>query len=277
MPADSKMKTQAMNSEELQIAGRKRRPGRPSLSDAELLDRALDLFLRLGFEGTSIEAITSAAGMAKRTVYTRYGDKRGLFQAALQRAIEQWIVPPDELCAAETDDLEETLRNISHLLMSNIMTPAGLRLLRITNAESSRMPEIGAYTYRNGTERTIDYLADLFQRRLGGQPEAHWREAALAFLNSVVSGPPTQTAWGVSFDDEHLERHITFSVRLFIYGLLPRSADGSEELNSASKDEATVRELQKENELLRQLLVNEILEKAGREQSGDALKAISAR
>jgi len=71
----------------------RRRPGRPSLSNEALLDVALDLFLDQGFERTSIEAICTKAGMAKRTVYARYGDKTALFRAALQRAIEEGIVP----------------------------------------------------------------------------------------------------------------------------------------------------------------------------------------
>src|SRR4029453_705548 len=84
----------------------RRRPGRPTLSNEQLLDRALDLFLEQGFERTSIDAITAAAGMAKRTVYARYGDKLSLFRAALHRAIEEWIVPVERLRAAETEDLE---------------------------------------------------------------------------------------------------------------------------------------------------------------------------
>src|SRR5579864_3977103 len=87
-----------------------RRPrGRPSLSNEELLATALDIFLEKGFERTTIDAITEAAGVAKRTVYLRYGDKKALFKAALQRAIEEWIIPVVQLRAAETPDLEETL------------------------------------------------------------------------------------------------------------------------------------------------------------------------
>src|ERR1043166_8675813 len=112
----------------------RRGPGRPSLSNEELLDKALDLFLELGFERTSIDAIAAAAGMAKRTIYARYGDKLSLFRAALHRAIEEWIVPVESLQAAETDDLEETLLAIARLLVANIMRPGGIRLLRITNA-----------------------------------------------------------------------------------------------------------------------------------------------
>src|SRR3974377_667266 len=87
----------------------KRRPGRPTLSNEQLLDTALDLFLENGFERTSIEAITAAAGMAKRTAHERYGDKTTLFKAALTRAIEEWIVPVRDLQTAESDDLEDTL------------------------------------------------------------------------------------------------------------------------------------------------------------------------
>ena len=61
----------------------RRSPGRPTRAqaierDRELLDTALNLFLEHGFERTSIEAITAAVGMAKRTIYSRFGDKRGL-------------------------------------------------------------------------------------------------------------------------------------------------------------------------------------------------------
>ncbi|MEY4721155.1 MAG: hypothetical protein RIQ46_880, partial [Pseudomonadota bacterium] len=126
-------------------AGAKRRPGRPSLSNEQLLDKALDLFLEQGFEGTSIEAITAAAGMAKRTVYARYGDKTTLFKAALKRAIEEWIVPVDRLRVIENGDFERTLLAIGQALVANMMSPAGQRLLRLTNAVSGRMPEIGAF------------------------------------------------------------------------------------------------------------------------------------
>src|SRR3546814_9887786 len=82
----------------------RRRPGRPSLSNEELLDKALDLFLEKGFSGTSIDAICASAGMAKRTVYARYGDKESLFKAALSRAIAEWIVPIDRLRAQERSE-----------------------------------------------------------------------------------------------------------------------------------------------------------------------------
>jgi AcrR family transcriptional regulator len=236
------------------VRTQRRGPGRPSLSNEELLDKALDLFLEQGFERTSIDAITAAAGVAKRTVYQRYGDKDSLFKAALQRAIEEWIVPIEELRAAECDDTEQCLLNVGRILVANIMNPAGLRLMRITNAESGRMPEIGAYTYHHGTGRTIDYLADLFRRRIGpdSMEAEHWSAAAIAFLYLVVCGPPTMTAWGMSLDQQVIDSHTAFGVHLFLNGLLPR---GEVVAADARGDQLAV-----ENARLRALLVDSMLE-----------------
>jgi TetR/AcrR family transcriptional regulator, mexJK operon transcriptional repressor len=200
-----------------------RRPGRPTLTDEQLLDIALDLFLENGFERTSIDAITAAAGMAKRTVYARYGDKETLFKAALTRAIDEWIVPMDRLRAAECEGLEATLLNIAHILLRNILSPAGMRLLRLSNAVSVNMPEIAASNTRMGTEPTLAYLSDLFRRRLlpADAPDAEADEAALAFLHLVVGGPASTAAWGVVLDDAAIERHTRYCVRLFLHGALP--------------------------------------------------------
>jgi TetR/AcrR family transcriptional regulator, mexJK operon transcriptional repressor len=211
-----------------------RRPGRPTLSDEQLLDIALDLFLEHGFERTSIDAITAAAGMAKRTVYARYGDKETLFRAALTRAIDEWIVPMDRLRAAECDGLEETLLQIAQILLTNILSPAGMRLLRLSNAVSVNMPEIAASNTQMGTAPTLAYLSDLFRRRLlpaplseADAPDAEADEAALAFLHLVVGGPASTAAWGVVLDDEAIDRHTRYCVRLFLHGALPAPGSGA--------------------------------------------------
>jgi len=206
---------------------RHRSPGRPTrayaeLRNNELLDTALDLFLANGFERTTIEAITSAVGMAKRTVYARYGDKETLFRRALQRAIDDFVVPMDRLRAAETEDLEQSLNEIGHILVANITSPNGIRLMRITNTESAHMPEIGEYTLRSGTEPTVAYLCDLLQRRLperfADPVEAH--DFAYAYLHLVAGGPANIMAWGVELSPEEIERQTRVAVRLFLHGIL---------------------------------------------------------
>lgn len=229
----------------------RRRPGRPTLSNEALLDTALDLFLDNGFERTSIDGIAAAAGMAKRTIYARYGDKTSLFKAALQRAIEEWIVPTNRLAAADAGDLEDALLAVGRILVANLMSPAGLRLIRLTNAESGRMPEIGVYNVELGTQPTIDWLSALFRRRLGDRIDAADAvSAAEAFLHLVVGGPAIDAAWGLARDEAAVDRHTRFAVRLFLRGLLDGRGD----------DEA----LRAENRRLRALIAEagELLDKA---------------
>jgi TetR/AcrR family transcriptional repressor of mexJK operon len=197
-------------------------PDQTQQRNLELLDKALDLFLENGFERATIDGISAAVGMAKRTVYLRYGNKKRLFKAALQRAIEEWIVPVERLRATETDDVEATLLKIGQMLVENILSPAGVRLMRITNAESGRMPEIGQFTYKQGTAPTIAYLTDLIRRRIrpAGSEVPNPQEAAVAFLYLVVGGPASMTAWGIVLDQADIDRHTRYCVRLFLHGLL---------------------------------------------------------
>jgi len=258
-------------------------PGQTEQRNMELLDKALGQFLEKGFERTTIDAISASVGMAKRTVYLRYGNKTGLFKAALQRAIEEWIVPVDRLRAAETDNAEETLLRIGQILVANIMSPAGLRLMRITNAESGRMPEIGAFTHEQGTAPTAAYLTDLIRRRIrpDGIEVPDPAEAAMAFLYLVVGGPASMTAWGIVLDERAIDKHTRYCVRLFLHGLLHlqqeiRGADGQairrrgvrrqaaylQRIDVAAQDADKLRGLEEENRRLKLLLAESMLEVA---------------
>jgi AcrR family transcriptional regulator len=197
-----------------------RGPGRPSRAQSEarsreLLDRALDLFLERGFEGTTIEAICDSTGMARRTVYARYGDKITLFKAALQRAIDDWVVPEERLRAAEAEDFAETLLAIARLMVASALSPSGMRLTRIAHAEVIRMPEIGAYLAERTERRAMAYLTDLFARRLA---LASPGDAARAFMVLVVDGAFQARVWHDA-DDAELARQVTYRTRLFLDGV----------------------------------------------------------
>jgi AcrR family transcriptional regulator len=201
----------------VRIAGRG--PGRPTREQSEqrnqeLLDRALDLFLERGFEGTTIEAIVDSIGMARRTVYERYGDKITLFKAALQRAIDDWVVPAERLQAAETDDFEASLLAVARLMVADLRTPSGMRLARIANTEVFRMPEIAAYLWERTAQVALGYLIDLFARRLS--PETA-EDCAMAFMMLVVEGSYQSRVWH-RMSDAELDRQLGFRIALFLNG-----------------------------------------------------------
>ncbi len=51
----------------------------------ELLDRAVELFRRQGFNGTSTAELVAALGVNRKSMYAEFGSKQGLFEAALER------------------------------------------------------------------------------------------------------------------------------------------------------------------------------------------------
>lgn len=60
--------------------------GRPREFDTEkALDKALDVFWRNGYEGTSISELTQAMGISPPSLYAAFGNKEKLFHTALDR------------------------------------------------------------------------------------------------------------------------------------------------------------------------------------------------
>src|SRR5258707_15806395 len=60
----------------------------------EVLDSAALLFWRNGFDGTSVQDLEVATGLGRGSLYNAFGDKAGLFRAALARYAEQQGGPP---------------------------------------------------------------------------------------------------------------------------------------------------------------------------------------
>jgi hypothetical protein len=52
-------------------------------------------------------------------------------------------------------------------------------------------------------------------------------EAALAFLHLIVGGPASTAAWGVVLDDDAIDRHTRYCVRLFLHGALAATDGGA--------------------------------------------------
>jgi AcrR family transcriptional regulator len=80
-----------------------------AFEEAEVLDRAMDVFWRHGYEGASMAELTKAMGLNSPSIYVAFGSKRGLFDAVLNRYREprevaerflfggiEWLVDPKE-------------------------------------------------------------------------------------------------------------------------------------------------------------------------------------
>ncbi|NQX58006.1 TetR/AcrR family transcriptional regulator [Paenibacillus qinlingensis] len=54
-------------------------------NEDKALDAAMQVFWEKGFEATSISDLTSRMGIQRPSIYSTFGDKKGLFEAALRK------------------------------------------------------------------------------------------------------------------------------------------------------------------------------------------------
>ncbi|MEX6505761.1 TetR/AcrR family transcriptional regulator [Jiella sp. M17.18] len=72
--------------------------GRPREFDIdEALDKAIDLFWRQGYEGTSLADLVAAMGITKPSLYAAFGNKEELFRKAVDRYSEQRLALVDAI------------------------------------------------------------------------------------------------------------------------------------------------------------------------------------
>ena len=123
------------------------RGGRPSreevpLRNERLLAIATDAFVAQGYDATTIEGIAAMAGVAKRTIYSRYPNKKELFFAVAKRLTERRPDGPP----ATIDDLlpiEEGLRRRARELIDFSMNPDSIALQRMVMNELKTFPDLG--------------------------------------------------------------------------------------------------------------------------------------
>jgi TetR/AcrR family transcriptional regulator, mexJK operon transcriptional repressor len=202
-------------------------PGRPRKGEGEQRNKAvlivaLNLFLEKGFEGTTIGEILTAAGMTKRTLLQSYPTKASLFRAAMEMAVIDWAVPHEALSAAEVDNPEESLLKIAELLIANATSQSGIRLLRLTNAESFHNPDIGSNALEVGTRHVVDFLAGFFRRRFPNGRDFPEAEVYATSLMGMLLAPARLLAWGTNVERDAVMAHTQHCVKLFLRGIIGR-------------------------------------------------------
>jgi AcrR family transcriptional regulator len=99
-----------------------RKTGRPIGFDKDMaLERAMLLFWKRGFEGTSMADLTEAMGLNPSSIYAAFGDKHALFSLAVERYLQtraQYAVK-----ALEQPTLEKVIRALFNSTVAFLTTP----------------------------------------------------------------------------------------------------------------------------------------------------------
>ncbi|MBC8445253.1 MAG: TetR/AcrR family transcriptional regulator [Rhodospirillaceae bacterium] len=146
--------------------------------------KAIDVFWRKGFEATSIQDLVDAMGINRGSIYGTFGDKAGLFEAAIQRY--QIDAPSQRLIdKAQTGDPREEIELFFNSLLTRGEGPERRRGCLVTNSitELSARDDDTASHFRAGVKRLEDAFFTLIERGQATGDIAPWRDArALARL-----------------------------------------------------------------------------------------------
>lgn len=134
-------------------------PGRPKDPEkrAALVEAAGTLFCEHGFDAVSVEAIAQAAGVSKLTVYSHFGDKEGLFTAAVEARCQQQM--PQGLFEHPIDlPLRDALTRIGQAFVALVFSDDAMQLMRMMAAQPAQHGDLARLYFKAGPRRTLDEM-----------------------------------------------------------------------------------------------------------------------
>jgi AcrR family transcriptional regulator len=150
-----------------------------------ILQGAVQVFLRLGYAGTSMDRVAAEAGVSKQTIYSHFEDKEGLFKAIMERMTIRRFQAAFHAVTLHGEP-EVLLRQFAETYLNKIVDEDYLALFRVIFAESVRFPELAKLYGRTVIQQGRQLVSDYFRRHpeLGfTDPEA----IAQIFVGSLVS------------------------------------------------------------------------------------------
>jgi AcrR family transcriptional regulator len=210
-----------------------RRRGRPKIVDDlvvadRIVESARDIFLRAGYDDTTMDMVARHAGVSKRTVYRLFEGKQALFGAVVASHRQSML----DLPRAEDDaPLFETLTAIFHADLDPASVGQRDALTRLFIIETQRHPELAPLLNRHGPRQALDLLTEWLERQVarGRVAVTAPRLAAHLLLNMALGptgfGDDGQPRWP---DPAERRLHVVHAVDLFLHGVVPRARPAGE-------------------------------------------------
>jgi AcrR family transcriptional regulator len=172
--------------------------------DQQIIRAALNTFLQCGYRGTSMDKVAMEAGVSKQTVYSHYGDKKGLFNALVAYVSER-LFPPELLHVPFEAEPGAFLRSLARAYVDALATWEHTAFNRLVLAESPRFPELGEIYLSKAVEPGLNMIVTYLQqhRELAiNDPEAAGRAFFSALSSFAVGREMLQEKHLMPFDSD---------------------------------------------------------------------------
>ncbi|HTK06214.1 MAG TPA: TetR/AcrR family transcriptional regulator [Ktedonobacteraceae bacterium] len=113
--------------------------GKKSFLPDQALGKAMNLFWKQGYEGSSVENLVQCTGLGRGSLYDTFGDKHALYLAALKRYIEAY---QEQIGTSQpqTGSLSETLEHFFQTCIDGLLSDPARRGCFLVNAAVEMAP-----------------------------------------------------------------------------------------------------------------------------------------
>ena len=124
-----------------------------------ILDAAKKLFLKHGFDKTSLEMIIAESGGSRRSIYNEFGNKQGLLMAVLHQQVS---LQTETIASIKTTNLahQTALKEMCFRFVKGMVSDTLVSLFRLVIQVVPKLPEVGGLIYEKGPLKGVQPLTE---------------------------------------------------------------------------------------------------------------------
>lgn len=161
---------------------RRRAEARPD----EILDAALHVFTRHGFDAARMDDIAAAANISKGAVYLYFDGKEALLRGLIEREVAPVAAHVSALAEAGGDDPKATIARVIETAAAMTDSPRMMATPRLVLSVAPRFAEIAEHYRRRVVDIAIGAIAALHRR---GVATGVFRDVDSDAVARMVMGP----------------------------------------------------------------------------------------
>lgn len=207
------------------VSPRKHRTAKGAQRIEDLTSAAAELFLERGFEAVAVDDLIARVGGSRSNVYTHFGGKEGLFEAAMMKVCAEMAEPFDRLNMGDLEP-ERVLPSFGAEWLKISLSPLTLSVHRLLTTEGARFPKVAQTMLANSYLKTIGLLASWVESQQS-KPHAKLssdvpaRALAEQFVSMVSSDVKLRAIVGLvqtPLSEEAIDEIVSRAVRTFLHG-----------------------------------------------------------
>lgn len=161
---------------------RRRADARPD----EVLDAALTVFMREGFEAARVEDIAKIAGISKATVYLYFPSKVTLLEGLVKRSISPVAIMVEKMLEQFKGTAKEAIALVLELVSSRMLDPKVYGVPVIVMREANRFPDLAKIYHDEVLSHVLPALRSVIDR---GIASGELRNVDAEFTVKNIIGP----------------------------------------------------------------------------------------